>query len=150
MWVLIVYMLIITILAPACGRLADLYGRKNLSVAGLAVFTIGSLFCDFAADNPADPVPGPPGNRRGPSLVANGTIIVVDAFPKWELGKAMGILSTITAAAFVAGPILGGFLMMIDWRWNFFINVPLGVIATIYAYYRLREPGFFPEVNRST
>src|SRR5665811_424787 len=50
MWVLIAYTLILTILAPACGRLADIYGRKNLYVFGLVVFTIGSLLCGFAAD----------------------------------------------------------------------------------------------------
>ncbi len=59
------------------------------------------------------------------------------------VGKAMGILSMIMAAAFVVGPILGGFLTMIDWRWNFFINVPIGIFATVYAHYKLREAKVF-------
>jgi EmrB/QacA subfamily drug resistance transporter len=143
MWVLIVYMLIITILAPACGRLADIYGRKNLYVGGLLVFTVGSLFCGFAADITQLIVFRIFQAIGGALLVANGTIIVVDAFPKWELGKAMGILSMIMASAFVAGPIIGGFLTLIDWRWNFFINVPIGIVATVYAHYRLREAKVF-------
>jgi EmrB/QacA subfamily drug resistance transporter len=138
-WVLIVYMLILTILAPACGRLTDMYGRKKLYVMGIIVFTFGSLLCGLAAD-----VTQLIGFRviqaiGGAFLVANGTVIVVDAFPKWELGKAMGILSMIMAAAFVVGPILGGFLTLIDWRLNFFINIPIGIIAAYYAHTRLRE-----------
>jgi EmrB/QacA subfamily drug resistance transporter len=138
-WVLISYMLLITILAPACGRLADMYGRRNLYIAGLALFTLGSLLCGFAPDIGwliAFRVIQAVG---GAIMIANGVIIVVDAFPRYELGKAMGILSMIMAATFVVGPILGGFLTMIDWRLNFFINVPIGIAATIYAWYRLRE-----------
>jgi EmrB/QacA subfamily drug resistance transporter len=142
-WVLISYMLLITILAPACGRLADMYGRRNIYVAGLAIFTIGSLLCGFAGD-----INTLIGFRviqavGGAVIIANGVIIVVDAFPKYEMGKAMGILSMIMAATFVVGPIIGGFLTMIDWRLNFFLNVPIGIIATVYAWYRLRETGSF-------
>ena len=145
-WVLISYMLLITILAPACGRVADMYGRRNIYIAGLAVFTIGSLLCGFAAD-----ITQLIGFRivqavGGAIIIANGVIIVVDAFPKHELGKAMGILSMIMAGTFVIGPIIGGFLTMIDWRLNFFLNVPIGIAATVYAHYRLREVGeFFAE-----
>jgi MFS family permease len=90
MWVLISYMLLITILAPACGRLADMYGRRNLYIAGLAIFTLGSLLCGFAAD-----ISGLIAFRvvqavGGAILIANGVIIVVDAFPKHELGKPWG------------------------------------------------------------
>jgi EmrB/QacA subfamily drug resistance transporter len=138
-WVLIVYMLILTILAPACGRLADIYGRKQLYVMGIVVFTAGSLLCGLAAD-----VTQLIGFRviqaiGGAFLVANSTVIVADAFPKWELGRAMGILSMIMAAAFVVGPILGGVLTMIDWRLNFFFNVPIGIIAAYVARTRLHE-----------
>lgn len=139
MWVLIAYTLIITVLAPACGRLADIYGRKKLYVFGLVAFTIGSLLCGFAVD-----ITQLIGFRilqavGGAFLVANGTLLVVDAFPRYELGKAMGILSMIMAAAFVVGPILGGFLTLIDWRLNFFFNVPIGLAVAYIAHTRLRE-----------
>ena len=139
MWVLISYTLIITILAPACGRLADIYGRKKLYVFGLIVFAIGSLLCGFAAD-----ITQLIGFRifqaiGGAFLVANGTLLVVDAFPRYELGKAMGILSMIMAVAFVIGPILGGFLTLIDWRLNFFFNVPISFAVAWIAHTRLRE-----------
>ncbi len=138
-WVLIAYMLILTILAPACGRLADMYGRKQLYFYGLVVFTIGSFLCGLAADVTQLIFFRVIQAIGGAFLVANGTVIVADAFPKWELGKAMGILSMIMAAAFVVGPIIGGALTMIDWRLNFFLNIPIGIIAAYYTKTRLRE-----------
>ncbi len=142
-WVLISYMLLITILAPACGRLADMYGRRNIYIIGLAVFTVGSLLCGLSADITQLIAFRVIQAIGGAIIIANGVIIVVDAFPRHELGKAMGILSMIMAGTFVVGPIIGGFLTMIDWRLNFFLNVPIGIAATIYAWYRLREVGEF-------
>ncbi len=138
-WVLIVYMLVMTILAPACGRIADMYGRKKIYIAGILVFTVTSLLCGLVTD-----VYQLIGFRifqavGGAIIVANGTIIVADAFPRHELGRAMGILSTIIAGTFVLGPIVGGFLTMIDWRLNFFLNVPIGIVAAYLTWTRLHE-----------
>ncbi len=145
MWVLISYTLLLTILAPAWGRLADIYGRKKLYVYGLAVFTVGSLLCGLAV-NVGQLIAFRVLQAAGGSmLVANGTIIVTDAFERHELGKAMGILSMIMAAAFVVGPILGGFLTLIDWRLNFFINVPIGIFTTIWAQNKLRDVALLPK-----
>ena len=145
MWVLISYTLLLTILAPAWGRLADIYGRKKLYVYGLAVFTIGSLLCGFSANIGQLIAFRVLQAVGGSMLVANGTIIVTDAFKRSELGKAMGILSMIMAAAFVVGPILGGFLTLIDWRLNFFINVPIGIVVTIWAHLKLKEIAVLPK-----
>lgn len=138
-WVLIVYMLFMTILAPACGRLADMYGRRNIYIIGLCIFTFASLLCGIAAD-----VTQLIGFRiiqaiGGAIIVSNGTIIVADAFPRHELGKAMGILSMIMAGTFVVGPIIGGFLTMINWRLNFLLNIPIGLYAGYYAWKHLKE-----------
>lgn len=138
-WVLIVYMLFMTILAPACGRLADTYGRRNIYIFGLGIFTVSSLLCGIAAD-----VTQLIGFRviqaiGGAIIVSNGTIIIADAFPRHELGRAMGILSMIMAATFVVGPIIGGFLTMISWRLNFFLNIPIGLYAGYYAWKQLKE-----------
>lgn len=114
-------------------------------VYGLAVFTVGSLLCGLASNI----------NQLiafrvfqavgGSMLVANGTIIVTDAFKRNELGKAMGILSMVMAVAFVVGPILGGFLTIIDWRLNFFFNVPIGIVVTIWAHLKLKEVAVLPK-----
>ncbi|MCE8427545.1 MAG: MFS transporter [Candidatus Methanoperedens sp.] len=145
MWVLISYTLLITILAPAWGRLADIYGRKKLYVYGLAVFTIGSLLCGFSANINQLIAFRVVQAVGGSMLVANGTIIVTDAFKRNELGKAMGILSMVMAAAFVVGPILGGFLTLIDWRLNFLFNVPIGIVVTIWAHLKLKDVAELPK-----
>jgi MFS family permease len=85
---------------------------------------------------------------EGSLLIANGTIIVADAFKRHELGRAMGIVSMVAAAGFVIGPILGGFLTVIDWRLNFFFNIPLGIVATWWAQKKLKEPGEFTNKER--
>lgn len=148
MWVLISYMLIMTILAPAWGRLADIHGRKRLYVAGLAVFTLGSFLCGMSADISQLIAFRLVQAVGGSLLVANGTIIVADAFRRHELGRAMGMISMIAAAAFVFGPVIGGVLTIIDWRLNFFLNVPLGIAATWWARKKLREPKEFGHDER--
>jgi EmrB/QacA subfamily drug resistance transporter len=145
MWVLISYMLIMTILAPAWGRLADIHGRKKLYVYGLAVFTVGSLLCGLSADIGQLIAFRVLQAVGGSMLVANGIIIVTDAFKRDELGKAMGILSMIMAAAFVIGPIIGGFLTLIDWRWNFYFNVPIGIVVTVWAHLKLKDIAVLPK-----
>ncbi|VVB92836.1 Putative multidrug resistance protein MdtD [uncultured archaeon] len=145
MWVLISYMLIMTILAPAWGRLADIHGRKSLYVYGLAVFTIGSLLCGLSANIGQLIAFRVLQAVGGSMLVANGTIIVTDAFKRDELGKAMGILSMIMAAAFVVGPILGGILTTIDWRLNFLFNVPIGIVVTVWAQLKLKDVAVLPK-----
>jgi EmrB/QacA subfamily drug resistance transporter len=145
MWVLISYMLIMTILAPAWGRLADIRGRKKLYVYGLAVFTIGSLLCGLSANIGQLIAFRVLQAVGGSMLVANGTIIVTDAFKRDELGKAMGILSMIMAAAFVVGPILGGILTVINWRLNFLFNVPIGIVVTVWAHLKLKDIAVLPK-----
>ncbi len=145
MWVLISYTLLLTILAPAWGRLADIYGRKKLYVYGLAVFTVGSLLCGLAA-NVSQLIAFRVLQAVGGSmLVANGTIIVTDAFKRSELGRAMGFLSMIMAAAFVVGPILGGYLTLINWRLNFFFNVPIGILTTVWGHLKLKDIAELPK-----
>ena len=145
MWVLIIYSLLMTILAPAWGRLADIHGRKKLYVYGLAVFTIGSLLCGLAANIGQLIAFRVVQAVGGSMLVSNSTIIVADAFKRNEMGKAMGILSMVMAAAFVVGPILGGFLTIINWRLNFFINVPIGIVVTIWAHLKLKDVAELPK-----
>lgn len=148
MWVLIGYLLVLTILAPGWGRLADIYGRRNLYIFGLAMFTFGSLLCGLS-ETVSQLIAFRIVQAIGGSLiVANSTVIVADSFKRSELGKAMGINSMIIAATFAFGPILGGFLTIIDWRWNFFFNVPIGILITIWAYFQLREVVELPSGQR--
>ncbi len=145
MWTLMGYMLALTILVPAIGRIADIIGRKNLFVSGFAIFTISSLLCGFSQSGLELLIFRLIQSVGGSLMVANSTAIVADAFPKKELGKALGINSMVISIASVIGPILGGFLVHIGWRSIFFVNVPIGVIGTLWAWIQLKELDILPE-----
>ncbi len=145
MWTLMGYMLALTILVPAIGRIADMIGRKNLFVSGFAIFTISSLLCGFSQSGLELLIFRLIQSVGGSLMVANSTAIVADAFPKKELGKALGINSMVISIASVIGPILGGFLVNIGWRSIFFVNVPIGVIGTLWAWIQLKELDILPE-----
>lgn len=109
MWVVMSYMLSIAILVPTIGRIADMIGRKKLYVAGFAVFTISSLLSGMSHSGVQLLLFRIIQSISGALMMANSTVIVTDAFPKNELGKALGINSMVISIANVIGPILGGF-----------------------------------------
>ena len=143
MWVLLGYLLITTALVPIVGRLSDMVGRKNLYNAGFAIFTLGSLLGGLA-------LPQFHGwdmvlyrviqGIGGALLLANSTAIVTDAFRHGRIGLGLGINQIAAAAGFVLGPVVGGLLTALSWRWVYLINVPLGIFGTIWGIRRLREP----------
>jgi EmrB/QacA subfamily drug resistance transporter len=151
MWVLLSYLLITTALVPVVGRLADILGRKNLYNAGFAIFTIGSLLAGFsqiqfhAWDMVLFRVIQGIG---GALLFTNSTALVTDAFRKGRVGLGLGINQIAGAAGFLLGPVVGGVLASIDWRWVFWVNVPLGVFGTLWGIRRLREPETLPKAQR--
>lgn len=141
-WVLMGYMLVLTILVPSIGRVADIVGRKKLYVAGFAVFTLSSLLCGLSTSGMQLLIYRLIQGIGGSLMVANSTAIVTDAFPKGELGKALGINAMIISVASVIGPILGGFLVSLGWRSIFYVNIPIGVIGTLWAALQLKEVNF--------
>ncbi|MCX7615583.1 MAG: MFS transporter, partial [Clostridiales bacterium] len=145
MWTIMIYMLSLTILVPAIGRIADMFGRKKLYISGFIVFTIGSVLCSLSASGAQLLLFRFIQSIGGALLVGNSTPIVADAFPKNELGKAMGINGMIISVAIVIGPILGGFFVNFGWRTIFYINIPIGIIGTIWAIIQLRELDVLPE-----
>ncbi|EGD53148.1 drug resistance transporter, EmrB/QacA subfamily [Thermoanaerobacter ethanolicus JW 200] len=145
MWVVMSYMLSITILVPTIGRIADMIGRKKLYVTGFAIFTISSLLSGMSNSGIQLLLFRIIQSIGGALMMANSTVIVTDAFPKKELGKALGINSMVISIANVVGPILGGFLLKFGWRSIFYINVPFGIIGTLWAALQLREIEALPE-----
>ena len=147
MWILIGYLLITTALVPVIGRLADMVGRKSLYNAGFAVFTLGSLLAGLAQ-------PQFHGldlllfrilqGVGGALLITNSTAIVTDAFRDGRVGLGLGVNQIAAAAGFVLGPVVGGVLTAVDWRWVFLFNVPIGVFGTVWGIRRLREPVRLP------
>lgn len=138
-WILMGYMLVITILVPSIGRIADIYGRKKLYVGGFAFFTICSLLCALSQNGMELLIFRLMQAVGGSFMVANSTAIVADAFPKNELGKALGINNMFISIGSVIGPILGGFLVSIGWRDIFYLNLPIGIIGTLWAALQLKE-----------
>ncbi|HLG69947.1 MAG TPA: MFS transporter [Chloroflexota bacterium] len=143
MWVLLSYLLITTALVPVVGRLADIFGRKMLYNAGFAVFTLGSLLAGLSqpAFHGGDMVLARVVQGIGAALLlTNSTAIVTDAFRHGRIGLGLGVNQIAAAAGFLLGPVLGGLLTAISWRWVYLANVPLGVFGTIWGIWRLREP----------
>lgn len=148
-WVLMGYMLAMTILVPSIGRVADMFGRKKLYVSGFAIFTLASILCSISQNGVQLLIFRILQSIGGSLLVANSTAIVTDAFHKRELGKALGINGMVISVAAVIGPILGGFLVTFGgWRSIFYINIPIGVIGTIWAATQLKETMKITEKQR--
>src|SRR5690348_5637507 len=143
MWVLMGYLLVMTVLTPIIGRLADIWGRKRLYNSGFVIFTFGSLVAGIAqpALHGADLIIGRLIQGLGAALlVTNSTVIVTDAFRKGQIGLGLGINQIAGAAGFLIGPIVGGLLTEISWRWVFLFNVPIGIFGAAWGIWRLREP----------
>lgn len=147
-WTIMGYMLAMTILVPSIGRMADMVGRKKLYVSGFAIFTFASFLCAISQTGMQLLIYRIVQSVGGSLMVANSTAIVADAFPKNQLGKALGINSMIISIASVAGPILGGFLIGIGWRSIFYINIPLGIVGTLWAALQLKESSILSEKQK--
>ncbi|MBO0790703.1 MAG: MFS transporter, partial [Ktedonobacteraceae bacterium] len=143
MWVLMSYLLILTVFTPIVGRLADMWGRKLLYNIGFITFTVGSLVAGISQPqfHGADLIFGRVIQGLGGALlVTNSTAIVTDAFKKGQVGLGLGINQIAGAAGFLLGPIIGGLLTQWSWRWVFLINVPIGIFGALWGIWRLREP----------
>ena len=147
-WILMGYMLVLTILVPSIGRIADMFGRKKLYVSGFALFTAASLLCAWSNTGMQLLVYRLIQGVGGALMVANSTAIVADAFPKNELGKALGINTMFISIGSVIGPILGGFLVSIGWRNIFYLNIPIGIIGTLWAALKLKETNCYKEKQK--
>ncbi len=145
-WVLMSYMLTTTVLVPSIGRVADMIGRKRLFVLGAAIFTLASLFAGMSQSGIELLVIRIIQSVGGSLMMANGTAIVTDAFPKGELGMALGINGLIVAVGSAIGPIIGGILTVtVGWRWIFYMNVPLGALVTVWALIQIKDIAPIPK-----
>jgi len=138
-WVIMSYMLVITVLVPAIGRVADMVGRKRLYLGGFVLFTATSLIAGLARTGAQLLVVRVVQSVGASLIMANSTAIVADAFPREELGRALGINTMIIAVGSAIGPVIGGLVTVhFGWRATFFLNVPLGVIGTVWAWIQIR------------
>jgi EmrB/QacA subfamily drug resistance transporter len=138
-WVILVYMIASTVLVLSAGRLSDQFGRKKAYICGFVVFGLASLGAGFAGSGTELILWRILQGIGGAFLFANAAAIVTDAFPREQLGLAMGTNTMVAAIGLVIGPVLGGALVAISWHWVFWFNVPLALAGVAWAGTILRE-----------
>jgi EmrB/QacA subfamily drug resistance transporter len=132
-WVILAYMIASTVLVLTAGRLSDLFGRKHAYVGGFIVFGLASLGAGFASGPTSLIVWRIVQGVGAAFLFANAAALVTDAFPREQLGLAMGTNVMIAAVGLVLGPVLGGVLVAISWHWVFWFNVPFALAGSLWA-----------------
>ncbi|QKR00634.1 MFS transporter [Metallosphaera tengchongensis] len=144
LWILLGYNVVTASLLLSFGRLSDIYGRVRLYNLGFVIFTVGSILLSmtFGTGDVAALqlvlfriIQG----IGGAFLMANSAAILTDVFPLNERGRALGINQVAALAGSLIGLILGGILSVIDWRYVFLVNVPVGVFGTLWSYLKLKE-----------
>ena len=138
-WVILAYLIAATVLVLMAGRLSDLFGRKRAYVGGFVLFAIASLGAGFSPNVTVLIVWRVLQGIGSSFLFANAAALVTDAFPKRELGLAMGANTMVAAVGLVLGPILGGALVTISWHWVFWFNVPFALGGALWGALILRE-----------
>ncbi|WP_336214892.1 MFS transporter [Nonomuraea sp. LPB2021202275-12-8] len=133
-WILIAFQLTTTVLMVVFGRLADMFGRRTMYLAGLATYTVASLLAGFAPDAwliVALRVFQAAGTAM---LLTNSAALVTDAFPRARLGEGMGIYTASFSIAQLFGPTVGGFFAEhLGWQWVFWFNVPIGLLCLAWG-----------------
>ncbi len=144
LWMIIGYLLVQSVLVVTLGRLGDMYGRVKIYNLGFVVFTLASIALSL------DPLTGTHGAMwligwrfvqafGGAMLMSNSAAILTDAFPANKRGMALGVNQIAGISGQFVGLLLGGALAAVDWRLVFWVNVPIGVFGTVWAYKSLRE-----------
>jgi len=138
-WVILVYMIASTVLVLSAGRLSDQFGRKQAYIGGFVLFAAASLGAGFAGNGTQLILWRIAQGVGGSFLFANAAAIVTDAFPREQLGLAMGTNTMVAAVGLVIGPVLGGALVAISWHWVFWFNVPIALGGSLWAWLILHE-----------
>jgi EmrB/QacA subfamily drug resistance transporter len=131
-WVVTAYLLTSTASVPLYGKISDLYGRKRVFQAAIVLFLIGSVISGAAQDMVTLIIARGIQGMGGGGLMALSMIIIADIVSPRERGRYQGYTGAVFATSSVAGPLLGGFFTdSLSWRWIFYINLPLGLVALI-------------------
>src|SRR6266700_1558682 len=135
LWVLNAYILVYAVLLITAGRLGDLYGQRNLFAIGLFVFTAASALCGIS-QNANELIAARILQGVGGAILTPQTLsIITTLFPPERRGAAFGVWGGVAGLATITGPTVGGAIITyIDWRWIFYINVPIGIAALVATF----------------
>jgi len=139
-WVIDAYSLTLSTIVLSAGSLADRYGRKRIFMIGVALFTLASAICGAASSPAILDFSRAFQGIGGGIMFATSLSLLAQDFHGRERGVAFGIWGAITGAAVAVGPLVGGVLTTyINWRWIFYVNVPIGLLTIAVAYWKLKE-----------
>jgi len=142
MWIVLVYWLVTASVLLNFGRLSDMFGRVRLYNVGFALFTLGSGLCSISQTGDQLIFFRVVQAIGAAFLFSNSAAIITDTFPENERAKALGLNQTSIVVGSVVGLVLGGFLTTyLGWRSIFWINLPIGVFATVWSHAKLKELG---------
>ncbi|WP_232663484.1 MDR family MFS transporter [Pseudonocardia sp. TRM90224] len=140
-WVVTAYALATAVTTPVWAKIGDLYGRKGIFMGAIVVFLIGSALTGMAQD-----MGQLIGFRAVQGIGAGGLMvgamaIIGDLVPPRDRGRYQGLMAAVMPLAFIGGPLLGGFLTdNLSWRWAFYVNIPLGVLALVVIWFTMNLP----------
>lgn len=141
-WIVIGYLLVVTLLATQVGRLGDMFGRVRMYEAGFVVFILGSALCALSWNEGSIIAFRILQGIGGALVSANSGAVIADLYPPEKRGKAYGFNAIGWSIGAVLGIVLGGLIVTyISWRWIFWINVPIGIVATLAAFRVLHDSG---------
>lgn len=138
-WIVTAYLLTTTVTVPIAGKLSDLFGRRTLLLIGVGIFALGSLLSGLSGSVNELIYARAFQGIGGGIITANAFTIIGDLFAARERGKWQGLFGAVFGLSSIVGPLLGGWLtdgqklfsLTTDWRWTFFINVPIALVAFI-------------------
>ena len=140
-WIGTSYLLTSTVANALFGKLSDIYGRKRLFQIAIITFLIGSVGCGVAQSMLTLIISRGVQGIGGGGLMAIAFVIIGDVVPPRERGRYVGLITSVFAVGSVVGPLMGGFFVeQLNWRWIFFINIPIGIVALVITSRALRMP----------
>ncbi len=139
-WVIDAYALTLASLLLTSGSLADLFGRRRVFSVGIVVFSLGSLLCGLSTSSLFLILARGFQGIGGAIMFATSLALLAEAFQGRERGVAFGVFGAVTGIAVAVGPVLGGLLTSgLSWRWIFFVNLPIGVVAFLITVLKIAE-----------
>jgi len=139
-WVIIGYLVIIAAVLLTFGRLADMIGRRPIFLTGLVVFLVGSALCGMAPSLTLLIIARLFQGLGGALIFCVNIAMITSAFPKRERGLALGLNTVVVSLGVAAGPTIGGIITQyLNWRWIFYVNVPICLVVLCIGFYAYRE-----------